>query len=275
MSTGISIQQAQYGINNSQVDVTGTIAGMIKDGSLTVQVSASALNVTDPAPGQLKLLVIKYTINGGKTNTASEKDGGVISINAPPQRVASGLQITKAEYGVRGNYQDVTDAVQNLVSSDGSIDMKVGFKEVGLPDPDPSKVKIFIAEYTINGATNMVELKDGERFRLNAPATDAPDNSTPSQHVGSIMSIIFKNVATFFGIFAHTLSIFIASEYGNQFFIKYFWMALAFFIPMFSFWALPIITFWVRLFSSEDIIKPLTDATPVIGNVARDLAKIM
>jgi hypothetical protein len=263
MSTGISIQQAQYGINNSQVDVTGTIAGMIKDGSLTVQVSASALNVTDPAPGQLKLLVIKYTINGGKTNTASEKDGGVISINAPPQRVASGLQITKAEYGVRGNYQDVTDAVQNLVSSDGSIDMKVGFKEVGLPDPDPSKVKIFIAEYTINGATNMVELKDGERFRLNAPATDAPDNSTPSQHVGSFMSIIFKNVATFFGVFAHALSIFIAMEYGNQFFIKYFWMALAFFIPFFSFWALPIITFWVRLFSSEDIIKPLTAAIPI------------
>jgi hypothetical protein len=263
MSTGISIQQAQYGINNSQADVTATVAGMIKDGVLNVPVSASALNVTDPAPGQLKLLVIKYTINGGKTNTLSEKDGGVISINAPPQRVASGLQITKAEYGLPGNYQDVTDALQNLVSSDGSIDMKVGFKELGLPDPDPSKVKNFVAEYTINGAMNMVALKDGGRFRLNAPATDAPDNTKPSQHVGSFMGIIFNNAALFFGMFLHVLSIFVAMEYGNQFFIQYFWAGLAFFIPGFSFWALPIITFWVRIFSSEDIIKPLTSVSPI------------
>jgi hypothetical protein len=89
------------------------------------------------------------------------------------------------------------------------------------------------------------------------------------------MGVIFKNAATFFGVFLQTLSIFIAMEYGNQFFINYFWVALAFFIPMFSFWALPIITFLVRLFSSDDIIKPLTASTPIIGNVATNLAKVM
>lgn len=266
MSTGISIQKAQYGINDSQVDVTGTVTGMIKDGVLNVPVSASALNITDPAPGQLKLLVIKYTINGGKTNTASEKDGGVISINAPPQRVASGLQITKAEYGVLGNYQDVTDAVQGLVNSDGSIDMKVGFKEVGLPDPDPSKVKNFVAEYTINGAMNMVALKDGERFRLNAPATNAPDNSTPSQNTGTIISVIFRNVGYFFIVFLYTLSIFIGIQYGNQFISPILWGALCFFIPGFAFWGLPQITFWVRLFSSADFIQSFKHSLPTLGN---------
>jgi len=254
MSTGISIQKAQYGINDSQVDVTGTVTGMIKDGVLNVPVSVSALNVTDPAPGQLKLLVITYTINGGKTNTASEKDGGVISINAPPQRVASGLQITKAEYGVVGNYQDVTDAVQNLVTSDGTIDMKVGFKEVGLPDPDPSKVKNFVAEYTINGAMNVIALKDGQRFRLNAPATDAPNNSTPSQNAGSIIGMIFGSVARFFAMYLYTVSIFAGIEYGKQFISPMLWGAICFFLPGYAFWGLPFVTFWVRLFSSADFI---------------------
>jgi hypothetical protein len=254
MSTGISIQKAQYGINNSQVDVTGAVTGMIKDGVLNVPVSASALNVTDPAPGQLKLLVITYTINGGKTNTASEKDGGVIMINAPPQRVASGLQITKAEYGVRGNFQDVTDAVQSQVSSDGSINLKVGFKEVGWPDPDPSKKKSLLVEYTLNGSVNEAFFADGEHFKLNAPATDAPDNSKPSQNVGSVIGMIFSNIAYFFMVFLYTLSVFTGIQYGNQFISPMLWGALCFFIPGFAFWGLPQITFWVRLFSSADFI---------------------
>jgi hypothetical protein len=254
MSTGISIQKAQYGVSGSQVDVTGTVVGLITDGVLNVPVSASSLNVTDPAPGQLKTLEVKYTINGGKSNTISEKDGGVVNINAPPQRVASGLQITKAEYGTVGNYQDVTDVVQNMVTSDGSINLKVGFKELGLPDPDPTKVKNFVVEYTINGATSDLALKDGQHFKLNAPATDAPNNATPSQNAGSIVSMIFWSVARFFWMYLYTLSIFAGIEYGNQFISSMLWGALCFFLPGFAFWGLPIITFWVRLFSSTDFI---------------------
>jgi hypothetical protein len=254
MSTGISIQKAQYGVSGSQVDVTGTVTGMIKDGVLNVPVSASSLNVTDPAPGQLKTLEVKYTINGGKSNTAYEKDGGVIMVNAPPQRVASGLQITKAEYGVRGNFQDVTDAVQNQVSSDGSINLKVGFKEVGLPDPDPTKKKSLLVEYTLNGSTNEAFFADGEHFKLNAPATDAPNNSTPSQNAGSIIGMIFGSVARFFAMYLYTLSIFAGIEYGKQFISSMLWGAVCFFLPGFAFWGLPQITFWVRLFSSSDFI---------------------
>ena len=227
---------------------------MIKEGVLSVPVSASALNVTDPAPGQLKTLTVTYTINSGKTNTVSEKDGGSIMINAPPQRVASGLQITKAEYGVRGNFQDVTDAVQNQVSSDGSINLKVGFSQVGLPDPDPSKKKSLLVEYTLNGSVNEATFADGEYFKLNAPATNAPNNSTPTQNTFSFLGTLFSSVAYFFAMFLHSLSVFTAIQYGNQFISPLLWGALAFFIPFFSFWALPQITFWVRVFSSQDII---------------------
>jgi hypothetical protein len=254
MSTGISVQKATYGTGSSQIDVTGTVAGMIRDGVLNVPVTASALNVTDPAPGQLKTLTVTYTINSGKTNTVSEKDGGVINVNAPPQRVASGLQITKAEYGVVGNYQDVTDAVQNQVSSDGSINLKVGFQQVGLPDPDPSKKKNLLVEYKLNGSVNEGNFSDGEYFKLNAPATNAPDNTTPTQNTFSFLGTLFSSVAYFFMMFMHSLSVFTAIEYGNQFISPLLWGALAFFIPFFSFWALPQITFWIRVFSSQDII---------------------
>jgi hypothetical protein len=254
MSTGISVQKATYGIGNSQTDVTGTVAGMIRDGILNVPVSASSLNVTDPAPGQIKTLSISYTINSGKSNTVSEKDGGIISINAPPQRTASGLQIIKAEYGVAGNYQDVTDAVQSQVGSDGSINLKVGFQQVGLPDPDPTKKKNLSVEYTLNGSTNKQVLTDGQYFQLSAPATSAPNNKTPTQNTFSFFGTLFSSVAYFFIIFLHSLSVFTAIEYGNQFISPLLWGGLAFFVPFFSFWALPQITFLIRVFRSDDFI---------------------
>lgn len=256
MSTGISIKSASYGAGSSQVDVTATVAAMIKDGVLNVPVTTSALNVTDPAPGQIKTLVVTYTINSGKTNTASEKDNGVIMINAPPQRTASGLQIRKAEYGVPGNFQDVTDAVQNQVNSDGSINLKVGFKEVGLPDPDPTKKKSLLIEYTLNGSVNEGMFQDGERFKLSAPATDAPDGKTASQHVQSFLGTLVANFTIFVLVFLHTMSVFVAIKFGelSGIFISYFWGGLAIFIPMFSFITLPIITCIIRLFKSSDFI---------------------
>jgi hypothetical protein len=57
------------------------------------------------------VLVPKFV--GGSSNTKTVKDGDYFKIDAPPERIASGLQIVKAQYGYEGNYADVTDAVQN------------------------------------------------------------------------------------------------------------------------------------------------------------------
>jgi hypothetical protein len=253
MSTGISIVQAVYGVGTTTTDVTNTVASLVKDGSLKFTVSPTTLNASDPAPGQLKTLTLTYTINGGSSNTSTTTDNNVVSIDAPPATVASGLQITKAEYGYPGNYTDVTDALQNQLSN-GYINITVGFKSVGIPDPNPNKQKELKVEYTINGKTTSETIKDGKNFKLSAPPAEARSNTTPSQNVGSIIGMLFKAVAYFFGMFLYTLSIFTAIEYGNQFISPMLWGALAFFIPFFSFWALPTITFWVRLFSSQDII---------------------
>lgn len=254
MSTGLSIVQATYGAGSTTTDVTTSVAALVKDGVLKFTVSPTTLNVTDPVPGQLKQLVITYSINGGSNNTTTVKDNNVVDINAPPVRVASGLQITKAEYGYVGNYTDVTNAVQDLMSSNGSINITVGFKQVGIPDPNPNKQKHLKVEYTINGAPSSQTINDGSKFSVTAPAAEANSNTTPTQVVGSIISIIFFRTFTFFSTYLYTLSIFAGVEYGNQFISPMLWGALCFFLPGFAFWGLPIVTFWVRLFSSADFI---------------------
>jgi hypothetical protein len=253
MSTGITIVRAVYGTSTTSTDVTNTVASLVKDGSLKFTVSPTTLNTADPAPGQLKTLLVTYTINGGGDNFLSKNDNDVVTIDAPPVTTASGLQIVKAEYGYTGNYTDVTDSLQSQVNN-GSININVGFKTVGIPDPNPNKQKELKVEYTINGKKSSETIKDGKPFKLSAPPAEAKSNTTPSQNVGSVMGIIFKSVAYFFGMFLYTLSVFTAIEYGNQFISPMLWGALSFFIPFFSFWALPIITFWVRVFSSQDFI---------------------
>jgi hypothetical protein len=252
--SGIVVTNATYGTSSASTDVTSTVSAAIKDGVLSISsVSPTSLNVSDPAAGQAKMLHVSYTINGGDGLMTAVRDNESLYINAPPQRTASGLQITKAEYGVDNNFTDVTNVLQDMVKN-GSIDTKIGFKELGLPDPNPNKKKQFEVEYTINGAKNMKTLSDGDRFKQSAPAVDAVSNTTPTQQVGSFVGVLFKSVAYFFSMFLYTLSVFTAIEYGNQFISPMLWGGVAFFIPFFSFWGLPIVTFFVRVFSNNDFI---------------------
>jgi hypothetical protein len=255
MSTGLSVSKATYGAGSTTVDVTSAVSSKIKDGVLNFTVSPSSFNVEDPAPGQIKQVEISYTVNGGSTNSVTKKDGDLVSIDAPPVRMASGLQITKAEYGYSGNYTDVTNAVQDLMKSDGSINLKVGFKEVGLPDPNPNKQKQLNVEYTINGSPTKDTFKDGETFKISAPAKEDTSNKQKlGDSVNSFFFTLFLGALKFCGVFLYAISVFTAYEYGNYFIHPYFWGAIAFFLPFFSFWGLPFITFAVRLFRPTDIV---------------------
>ena len=253
--SGIVVSNATYGTTSSSVDVTKTVANSIRDGVLSVSsISPSSLNVEDPAPSQPKLLNVSYSINGGTSLSASARDGDNLYINAPPQRVASGLQIKKAEYGYPGNWTDVTNAVQMLVR-DGKIDLKVGFSEVGLPDPNPNKRKELQVDYTINGASNAKTFKDGERFFVSAPASEGASNSTPVGNVTSGIGILFTNIARFMGMFLYTWSIFVAMSYGGENY-KMLWGAIAFFLPLFAFWGIPTIAFFYTIFTGSKSFSP-------------------
>jgi len=255
MSTGLTINKATYGVGSSVVDVTSAVSSKIKDGLVNFTVSPSSLAVDDPAPGQNKTLDISYTINNGKKNSMTKKDNDLVYIDAPTERLASGLQIVKAEYGYPGNYTDVTDAVQNLMKSDGSIDVKVGFKQLGLPDPNPNKQKELQVEYTINGAPTVNTLKDGERFQLSAPAReDSSHQRKLTDSAGSIFGMLFGGVARFCGVLLYVLSILVAYDFGNYFIHPMLWGIVAFFLPLFAFWGLPFIVMIVRLFKGTNIV---------------------
>ena len=272
MSTGITILNANYGNANAGVDVTKTISGFIKDGILSVPpVSATSLNVTDPVPGQPKKLKISYSINGGSTNVETVNDNEPFLINAPSQRLADGIKITKAEYGYAGNFTDVTDVVQNQLKSDGSIKLTVGFKELGLPDPNPNRKKHLAIEYTINGARNMSVVNDGDTFSESAPAVTSPSNTTLSQDTGTFMSALIAAVFKAIGYMLFFASVFICVRVSEPIFGSQ-WAGIVALVPGAAFWLLPLILIAKRIFYDSDTITDSlpqleVGAVPILGSI--------
>jgi hypothetical protein len=254
MSTGISITNATYGTTSSSVNVTSSVSALVKDGVLSIpSVSPTALNVNDPAPGQAKVLSVKYIINNGSALTENVNDSGSLYINAPPQREATGFQITKAEYGYPGNYQDVTDAIQNHVTN-GGIDITIGFAILGLPDPNPAKKKLFNADYTINGAKNSVNLSDGDKFTVSAPPLIAADNKSPKQHTFDIIGMLFTNLGYFVMAFLFFISFFTVLKFGDDFGGPVVLWGVLGLIPFSAFTIMPWFALVVRLFSETDFV---------------------
>jgi hypothetical protein len=254
MPTGISIKTATYGVGSNTVDVKAAVSAQDKDGVISFVVSPTVLNVEDPAPGQIKTLNATYTINNGNTNTVSLKDGYQFLVDAPPARTASGLQITKAEYGYTGNLTDVTNAVQDMIKN-GSINMVVGFKQVGIPDPNPEKLKALEVEYTINGAKGTQIIMDGQTFALSAPPVN--DSKSPKDSGADFMNSIWSAVWFFIKVFFFVSMLFVSWKVGQQYnqgaavvitlltFITY---------GIFPIFVMPFVIFWWRLFVNYDVI---------------------
>ena len=259
--SGIKVTSATYSLpsGSSSVDVTNAVNSSIKEGHLVIpSISAAALNVTDPAPGQPKVLQVTYTINGGSSLTKSVNDGDYLEINAPPQRIASGLEIKKAEYGYTGNYTDVTDAVQNYLS-DGTISLTVGFKNVGIPDPNPNKQKNLKVRYSINGAEGSQTVKDGEVFKISAPAIDAPSGKSPKEHVLTVAGALLSGISYFMLTFFHLLNFFACTRVSLNWFNTIIPGVAVGVFPLSFFWiVLPVLFFRRIVFSTNaltDYIK--------------------
>lgn len=258
MSTGLVINKALYGNGSTEVDVTSAVSKKVKDGVLNFTVSPTTFGIDDPAPGQMKTLDLVYTINDGSKNEMMKRDNDLVWIDAPPKRDASGLQIVKAEYGYSGNFTDVTSALQNLMKSDGSIDVKVGFKELGLPDPNPNKQKQLAVEYTINGGPSTQTLNDGERFKLSAPPREDDSKYKVGNPVMSIVWLVFSGALHFISTFIWVLGIVISYKVGSEYLgggtIGGILLSVPGMIPFFPFLGMPFILFAIRLFRQTNII---------------------
>jgi hypothetical protein len=256
MSSGVTILSARYGVGTTTVDVQSAVSAKTKDGKVNFVVSPSALNVDDPAVGQIKTLTVEYSINGGKSNTDTVKDGDYLKIDAPPERVASGLQIVKAEYGYEGNFADVTDAIQNYISN-GSIAITVSPSTVGIPDPNPAKPKLLKVDVTINGAASSYSIPDGKKFNLSAPALDDSHVIPIGKQAESVSTILFNSIWTVLRYSIHFSITILAAKYGERKFGSAGKWGLGILslitYGIFPIFVLPIIVFWWRLFSSSDV----------------------
>lgn len=115
----------------------------------------------------------------------------------------TGLNVTKASYGITGNFTDVTKEVQSMVQ-DGSIDFTVSAQNLGILDPAPGVTKTFQIQYTINGGTStLLQKNDGDQITISAP----PDTSKPTAPASGVAKV-FGYVHLALGIF---LVIFLAA----------------------------------------------------------------
>jgi hypothetical protein len=216
------------------------------------------LGIENPSPGTYNQLTVSYTINNGDTNTTTVDDNGVLMISAPPERKAVGLQIDKAEYGFKGNYVDVTGALRTMVN-DGTIDVKVSPSTMGVPDPDPTKQKSLKVTYSLNGAKNVKEIKDGATFKISAPAAEkSTDTTSMSGHVGSGMWMLYRNFGYFVLMFLYVLSIYTAMDVGKSLGFQMPITASAVVLPLFSFWGMPFIFFFRRIFYTSDLVVTIS-----------------
>lgn len=267
MATGIKIIKALYGVSPNNVDVTASVVSHVKDGSINLVVTPDSLGVTDPNPGKEKTLDVTYTINNGPSNTQSVRDNEVFMVNAPGERKATGLEITKAEYGYAGNFTDVTSAVQNYVK-DGIVNLKVAFKNLGIPDPNPNKQKELKVNYTLNGAENSQVLKDGQTFNISAPVGSTVNNTQPAEHAYSFFSSLFGALVKGMFMFLYVVSAFAFADFFAPTIMttdsegkllqlvnskRTLYLILGIITPYSSFWGLPIYLYFRRLWTGNDL----------------------
>jgi hypothetical protein len=74
----LQITRAYYGLNNRTMDVTQMLRGMVRNGTLVVQVNNNSMG-GDPARGADKVLTVIYRIQG-RERTSTVKEGNVLRI---------------------------------------------------------------------------------------------------------------------------------------------------------------------------------------------------
>jgi hypothetical protein len=77
-NSALQIVRAYYGLNNRTMDVTQMLRGMIRNGTLVVQVNNNSMG-GDPAKGADKVLTVIYRIQG-RERTSTVKEGNVLRI---------------------------------------------------------------------------------------------------------------------------------------------------------------------------------------------------
>jgi hypothetical protein len=188
---GGEMVRAEWGVPGNRVDVTSRVRTFIHDGVLQLEVTRFNLGI-DPAPHQNKDLVIRVRRWDGKVEEYKypERSTCTLELVPPDRREARehhdwdgdhdrdrdrdrdrdydrhehGLRILRADYGVEGQFVDVTDTLRSRVG-DGRLSVRVDNYTLGV-DPAPGVHKYLRVDYVFRGERRNVMVDEKTFLQL-------------------------------------------------------------------------------------------------------------
>ena len=198
MAQGGELVGAEWGTPAHKVDVTSRVRTFIHDGVLQLEVNRFNLGI-DPAPHENKVLTIRLRGRDGDVKSYSYPERSVARLELHPEwrerreqqerhddadrrdddrdhhedaerredyseHHERGLQILRAEYGVEGQFVNVTDALRSRIN-DGRLFLFVDNYNLGV-DPAPGVHKRLRISYIQDGERRRTEVDEKTELRL-------------------------------------------------------------------------------------------------------------
>jgi DnaJ-like protein len=198
MAQGGEFVGAEWGTPAHKVDVTSRVRTFIHDGVLQLEVTRFNLGI-DPAPHENKVLIIRLRERDGDIKSYSYPERSVARLELHPEwqerreqqehhddaehredyrehhddaerreyggeRRERGLQILRAEYGVEGQFANVTEALRSQIN-DGRLFLFVNNYTMGV-DPAPGVHKHLRVLYVQDGERRHTEVDEKTQLRL-------------------------------------------------------------------------------------------------------------
>jgi hypothetical protein len=189
---------AEWGTPAHKVDVTSRVRTFIHDGVLQLEVTRFNLGI-DPAPHENKVLIIRLREHDGDIKSYSYPERSVARLELHPEwqerreqqerhddaehredyrehhddaerredggeRRERRLQILRAEYGVEGQFANVTEALRSQIN-DGRLFLFVNNYTMGV-DPAPGVHKHLRVSYVQDGERRHTEVDEKTQLRL-------------------------------------------------------------------------------------------------------------
>lgn len=167
MSQGIRVESAYYGSRDGVgLDVTRRVQRFADYGE-PFRVSNDTLRI-DPSPNRPKMLTVVYYVNGRRiSETVPEGEvfyfRNVEYAHHRPHDYRPGIRITRAIYGTRGHYVDVTGIVRDRFRDRRSF--TVANETFGV-DPFPGQLKRLKISYLRGDEQREKEYTEGDSVRV-------------------------------------------------------------------------------------------------------------
>ena len=167
LAQGGSLVAAEFGVPGRRVDVTPQVRSMIRGGALQFEASRQVLGI-DPAPGQIKDLLIRIRHWNGKTEEFAFPEKSMVNLELDPDAGYDfrerGFHIMRAYYGGEGHFVNVTERMRHLIEN-GRLRTRVDNEHIGV-DPDPHVRKVLRILYWYQGERHNIAVPEKEVIPL-------------------------------------------------------------------------------------------------------------